>query len=158
MGLDAHVRCTCIQEGKAKAHPFPHRLALDKTNEPVITGNPTLDELLLHDRWFYESCEHGGYILSERLGNIAMIAHVRDLVGNIETNLGLSFPILEGRVIYNGVHSGDYLTCNEAVQLGSEVDAILQSGASLDKPDKEFFTTTKRLCEASISTGNPIVF
>jgi hypothetical protein len=158
MTLDARVRCRCFQDGLAKPHPFPDRLALDKTNEPILTGDPTLDDLLVHDRWFSGSCEHGGYILSEYLGNIAMIAHVREFIGNVEQNHDLHFPILKEKVIYNGVHAGDYLSIDQAAQLMKEVDAVLQSGDVVKDIDKKFLAALRRLCDASITTTNPIVF
>jgi hypothetical protein len=158
MTLDARVRCTCIKERKAKPHPLPDRLAFDEINEPVLTGKPTLDDSLVHDRWFDESCEHGGYIVSEYLGNIAMIAHVRDLVGGLEREHGLSLPILKEKVIYNGVHAGDHLSLVRAVQLMKEVETVLQSGDVVEDIGKKFFAAVKRLCEASIRTRNPIVF
>ena len=80
MGLDAYLRCRCIQDGLAKPHPLPERLTLDETMEPVLTGDPSMDEWNAHDRWFAESCEHSGYLLSERLGDISMVAHLREFL------------------------------------------------------------------------------
>jgi hypothetical protein len=39
-----------------------------------------------------------------------------------------------------------------------EVEAVLQSGDVVEDIDKKFLAAVKRLCEASISTRNPIVF
>lgn len=77
MGLDAYVRCRCIQDGLATPHPFSEKLTLDDNAEPGIIGNSSSEESALHDRWFADSCEHGGYLLSERLGNIEMVSHIR---------------------------------------------------------------------------------
>jgi hypothetical protein len=39
-----------------------------------------------------------------------------------------------------------------------EVDTVLHSSDILAESEKEFFTNMKLLCEASIATGNPIMF
>jgi len=39
-----------------------------------------------------------------------------------------------------------------------EVDLVLASSDILTDGEKEFFQSMKRLCEASIATGNPIGF
>ena len=158
MSLDAYVRCTCIRDGKAKPHPFPERFILDETAEPVLTGDPSTDEWVAHDRWFAASCEHGGYLLSERLGNISMAAHLREFLRGLQGEPGPKFPVLLKKVVYDGTHSGDSLPIQESPALLREVDLVLGSSDILTKGEKEFFHSMKRLCEASIATGNPIVF
>lgn len=158
MGLDAHVRCRCIQDGRAKPHPFPERLIVDETANPVLTGEPSDEESTVHDRWLAESCEHAGYLVSERLGNISMIAHLREFLRALQGDPGPRFPILLAKVVYDGTHSGDWISSEKAAGLLQEVNTILHSGDILADSEKEFFASMKRLCEASIETGNPIVF
>jgi len=57
MSLDARVRCNCIQDRKAKPHPFPKRLGFDPTGEPMIGEGASAGE---HASWLEDSCEHGG--------------------------------------------------------------------------------------------------
>jgi hypothetical protein len=158
MGLDAHVRCRCIQDGLAKPHPFAKRLTLDENVEPVLPGDSTSDDWDLHENWFAESCEHGGYIVSERLGNISLIAHLREFVRHLQSSPAPRFPILLEHVIYDGTHTGDRLASIQAQTLLEEVNVVLQSSDILSAPEKEFFESVRRLCQASIKTGNPIVF
>jgi len=158
MGLDAYVRCTCIRDGRAKPHPFPDRLVFDEKAEPVLTGDPSTDEWTAHDRWFPESCEHGGYLVSERLGNISLAAHMREFLHGLEGDPGPRFPILLQKVVYDGTHCGDWISSEQAVKLLKEVDIVLHSSDILANSEKEFFSSMKRLCEASVATGNPIVF
>lgn len=158
MGLDAHVRCRCIQDGRAKPHPFAERLIVVETADPVLTGDPSLKESIAHDRWFMESCEHRGYLVSERLGNITRIAHLRKLIRALEGDPEPRFPMLSAKVVYDGTHSGDWISSGEAVELLQEVNIILHSRDILADAEKEFFASVKRLSEASINTGNPIVF
>jgi hypothetical protein len=158
MGLDAHVRCTCIRDGRAKPHPFPDKLTLDETAEPDLTGDPSPDEWTAHERWFAESCEHSGYLLTEHLGNISRTAHVREFLRSLQGDPGPRFPILLTKVVYDGTHSGDWISSEQAAELLQEVNTVLHSSDILAESEKEFFGNMKRLCEASIETGNPIVF
>jgi hypothetical protein len=158
MGLDAPVRCRCIQDGRAKPHPFPGRLILDETAEPLLSDDSSDEAWEVHDRWFAESCEHEGYLCVERLGNISLIAHVRDFLRCLEDEPGPRFPVLLKHVVYDGTHSGDWIAATTAVELLKEVDTVLHSSDILAASEKEFFGSMKRLCEASMASGNPIVF
>jgi hypothetical protein len=156
MGLDASVRCNCVKEGKAKPHPFPKSLRFDETDEPYLDSSASLDEWKMHDRWFDQSCEHKGYVLSVRLGNIDMVADVREKLRALR-RLGCTFPILLEHVVQNGVHSGDHIAANKSPQLLLEAEQVL-SEESLDSLQRHFIEQVKQLCVASIETGNPIVF
>jgi hypothetical protein len=158
MALDGHVRCTCIRDGRAKPHPFPDRLTFDETGEPVLAGDPSDDELEAHDRWCVESCEHGGYLLSLFLGNITRIGHLRSFLRGLEGKPKPRFPILLNKVIYDGTHSGDWIASEQAAELLKEVETVLHSRDILASSEVEFVENMKRLCEASIDTGNPIMF
>ena len=158
MSLDAYVRCTCIRDGKAKPHPLPGRLMWDEANAPSLSGDPTQKEWDLHDRWVQESCEHEGFLVSEFLGNITRAQHLRDFLRGLQGKPGPRFPVLLKKVIYDGTHTGDWIPVEESPALLQEVDTVLASKDILTPGEKEFFDSMKRLCEASIATGNPIVF
>ena len=56
-----------------------------------------------------------------------------------------------------------YLACGELIEaldylLEQTVDMDLNHGIELTEGEKEFFHSMKRLCEASVATGNPIMF
>jgi hypothetical protein len=142
----------------AKAHPFPERLILDDAAEPDLNGDSSDEEWLMHDRWFANSCEHAGYLISERLGNISMVAHIRELARHLQRSPGSKFPVLLERVIYSGSHTGDWLPNSQAAPLLEEVKIVLHSADVLSDTEREFFEALRRLCEASIATGNPIMF
>jgi hypothetical protein len=158
MGLDGQVRCRCIQDGLAKPHPFPERLTLDEALEPVLTGKPTLEEWLVHEGWFKESCPHSGYLAEQRLGNISAIAHIRELLSSVRGQHTWHFPILQSRVVHSGSQSGDYLSSDKSAGLLNEVEEAEKFNDSWDACDREFFASVRRLCEASIERRNPIVF
>ena len=158
MSLDGFVRCTCIRDGKAKPHPFPDRLTLDESGEPILSGDPSDDEWEAHDQWVQESCEHEGILVSEFLGNITRAQHVREFLRGLQGDPGPKFSILLKKVVYDGTHTGDWIPIKESPALLKEVNTVLHSSDILADSEKEFFTNMKLLCEASIATGNPIMF
>ena len=44
MSLGAFLRCTCISHGRAKPQPFPERLAMDVSESPALTRDPSEQE------------------------------------------------------------------------------------------------------------------
>jgi hypothetical protein len=158
MSLDAFVRCTCIRDGKAKPHPLPDRLTFDEAGEPTLTGDPSEDEWEAHDHWLGESCEHEGYLVSEALGNITRVGNLRSFLRHLQGKPGPRFPMLLTKVLYDGTHTGDWISSEHAEKLLKEVNTVLHSSDILADSEKEFFSSMKRLCEASITTGNPIMF
>ena len=155
MGLDASVHCNCIKEGKARPHPFPELLACDETGEPTLRGDSgiNLKLWLKHDEWYRDSCPHGGYLAQKHLGNMASVAYVR---GFLENHSPGSFPLLLERVVYSGVHSGDCVAAGDVPLLLSEARRV--QGLTSDPLILQFTNDLVELAEASIATGNPIVF
>jgi hypothetical protein len=158
MSLDAFVRCNCVRGGKAKPHPFADRLIFDERGEPSLSGDVSEKDWERHDRWLGESCEHNGFVVGESLGNITLANHLRDFLRGLQGDPAPRFPLLLKKVVYDGTHTGDWIGSKEAVRLLQEVDTVLHSSDILSEAEKGFFTSMKRLCEASIATGNPIVF
>ena len=74
----------------------------------------------------------------------------------LENNSPSDFPILLEHVVHDGVHTGDSITARDVPQLISETRK-LQRLAS-DPLILEFANNILELAEASIATGNPIVF
>jgi hypothetical protein len=159
MSLDGYVRCSCIRDGKVKVpHPFPDRFVLDESSAPLLSGHPTDKEWEAHEEWVQESCEHQGFLASEFLGNITRVKNVRDFLKGLQGSPGPKFPILLKKVVYDGTHTGDWLPAKQTPGLIKEVDLVLGSKDILTEGEREFFESMKRLCEASLATGNPIVF
>ena len=158
MSLDAFVRCTCIRDGKAKPHPFPKRLKFDESGEPILSGDPSQEEWDAHDRWLSNSCEHEGFLLAMFLGNITRVKNLRSFLRALQGSPGPRFPILLEKVLYDGTHTGDWIPVKKSPALLKEVNTVLHSSDILSESEKEFFGNMKQLCEASIATGNPIMF
>jgi hypothetical protein len=158
MALDAFVRCACIKEGKAKPHPFPDRLIFHESGEPILSGEPSEEEWEAHDQWLGESCEHEGCLVSVFLGNITRVKNLRSFLRALQGKPGPRFPILLEDVLYDGTHTGDWIPVKKSPALLREVETVLHSRDILADSEKEFFDNMKQLCEASIQTGNPIMF
>jgi hypothetical protein len=158
MALDAFVRCACIKEGKAKPHPFPDRLIFHESGEPILKGDPSEEEWEAHDQWLGESCEHEGCLVSVFLGNITRVKNLRSFLRALQGKPGPRFPILLEDVLYDGTHTGDWIAAKQSPKLLKEVETVLHSRDILADSEKEFFDNMKQLCEASIQTGNPIMF
>jgi len=159
MSLDGYVRCTCIRDGKAKKpHPFPANFMWDESGAPSLKGDPTDEEWEAHDQWVQEACEHQGLLVSEFLGNITRVKNVRDFLKGLQGEPGPKFPVLLKKVVYDGTHTGDWLPIKHSPALLKEVDLVLGSKDILTPGEREFFESMKRLCDASIATGNPIGF
>jgi hypothetical protein len=71
---------------------------------------------------------------------------------------GPRFPILLEKVLYDGTHTGDWIPAKKTPALLREVETVLHSRDILADSEKEFFDNMKQLCEASLNTGNPIMF
>jgi hypothetical protein len=155
MGLDAWVRCNCIKEGNAPPHPFPELLAFDETGEPILRGDGDIDLKLWrkHDKWYRDSCPHSGYLIEKRLGNVTAITYVR---GFLENNSSHGFQLLLERVAHSGSHSGDWVAASDMPQLLTETRRLQR--VANDPIVLQFANDVVELAEASIATGNPIVF
>jgi len=81
------------------------------------------------------------------------LAHVREF---LERNSPNSFPLFLGRVVYDGTHTGDSITAGDVPQLLVETQRL--QGMTSDLLILQFTSDITELAEASISTGNPIVF
>jgi hypothetical protein len=164
MTLDAGVRCRCIEEGKAKPHPYPDLLVLDPVDGPILKPSATEEQWEAHEEWLNDPkiCKHGLYIVGEFLGNVVLAENMRKALRKIEKETDAIFPILLDEVVVNGTHTGDVVESIDARRLLDEVESAEQMFPK-HVPDatpfmKEFLKKMRRLAEASIATGNPIQF
>ena len=167
MGLDAHVRCNCAKEGKTNPFPFPGRLAFEESGEPYLLrtdadskdgiASTDMDELRVFDKWEYnQGCEHERFLVDLFIGNISYVGHIREWINTESANTRRTFPILAEKVVYSGSHGGDWVTSSEARALLEELEIL--SPRTQDEDHKSFIQKMQQLCEASLATGNPIVF
>ena len=121
MGLDACVYCDCLEKGRL-GKPLPNDvtlkieadgcLSLERNGETIWEDGPD---------WNDFTCEHERrQLIHHRLGNIALVALLR-----WELNReAFVYPILLGKVVYNGIHAGDYLRLDQIPQLQVELQRL----------------------------------
>jgi hypothetical protein len=156
MGLNIHVRCTCMRDGRAAPHPIPELLRFDENGDPYLDWEhgATESQWTLHQQWAKNGCPHeDGYLVFKHLGNISSIAHVREHLKRLAHS---HFPLLIEKVVYSGTHGGDSIQAGEAELLLREARFLIEGTSDLDV--KTFASDMIELTEASVATGNPIVF
>lgn len=159
MGLDACVYCNCFETGKLRQQPpLPDRVfVMDDGSLDYRCDD--LEQTMLFDRWLLEeACEHrNGWLLLHHLGNMSLIAFVRDQLHRQAER----FPILLEKVVYSGIHGGDWLAFGEVVQLEKEVSQ-LQTFVVDDPKEQhwidEFRDKLVELIDAAKSVRKPISF
>lgn len=163
MSLNAVVYCDCIEKGRLKIpHPRPDLLFIDEMGAPDISSTDPLD-MEAHDRWeSLRPCQHKNFWLIERwLGNVSLIGTIRSLLKQYSSDPAHEYPELWSKVIYDGSHSGDFLSTDDVRQLSAEVvrlngmDHILASGTT---SLVELLRKLEELIQASLSVNKPISF
>ena len=165
MGLDACVYCDCVEKGRLKVPP-PHAESL--YIEP--DGSPELnsDDIALgieFDVWRNSNpcCHEQLCLLHYRLGNMSGIDRIRRIVQHISAQPEQDFFLLWTRVIYSSIHAGDFLTAEEAVSLGAELQRLrsVDVGPYAGKYGDyfgQFLAMLEELVEVSRLVGKPISF
>jgi len=161
MSLDAVVFCDCFEKGRVRTRPpQPELVYIDETTGQVLLrwDAPGADQHRFYD-WLASACEHGpmGELVSHRLGNVALIAFLRELFSKTPGH----FSILLSKVVYNGVHGGDRLDLQDVERLATEM-ASMHALHCLDANEEEvlrrFEAQMLDLIRAVRSVGRPIVF
>jgi hypothetical protein len=158
MGLDATVYCRCFEQGRLGNPPLPE-WGVGVSEEGFRT--PSTDDLELEaafDAWNQHACEHeDGVAMHHWLGNIARIDHLRETLEAHASRL----PVVTGKVISNGIHSGDWLSPADVDHLAQEV-AVL---AGLEFSDRrtedvvrDFEVKLRELIACARRFSRPIVF
>jgi hypothetical protein len=161
LSLDAYVRCRCVQEGRAKPHPFPNLLIVDPLEGPQLREEATDEQWEKHDKWLAKACEHEGFAAEEFLGNVWLIQKIRNCLGKLQKASGRKFPMLLDKVVYDGTHTGDVIEALDVPNLLTEVEAAekLASRCGEHAPRLgEFLKKMHRLGMASLAARNPIQF
>ena len=162
MGLDAMVYCDCFERGSLRIPPpDPQLLAVGLDGAP----SPTLPEDL--DAYFaweaMRPCPHDRFVLlHHRLGNMGTVGWMRSSLKRIASDPEEEFPVFWGKVIYSGIHSGDWLGPPKVDALRVELDRLLPAPLSWPEDDRfffsEFVTKLQGLVYAALWVNKPIVF
>ncbi|MBS1793546.1 MAG: hypothetical protein JSS81_06810 [Acidobacteria bacterium] len=159
MGLDACVYCDCFETGRLNERPpFIETIfvcpdgALDCRSEDLHTQ-------LAFDRWLRDrACAHeNGVLIHRRIGNMALVSLLRRELSRAAAN----FPMILEKIVYNGIHAGDFLSLDDVRSLQSELDDLRDFVCSGER-EREFLDDFRRqlaeLTAASLRFGKPISF
>ena len=159
MSLEATVYCDCYERGRMRTPPQPEFVLLEENGGLTLDcDQPGVDQEAFN-RWRATACEHGqwGELVWHRLGNITLITFLRELLSTQPQR----FPILLSKVLYNGVHCGDFLTSAEVGLLAIEVERLKEIHAVQESDEpfvRHFELQMRELAEAAQSVGKPIAF
>jgi len=165
MGLDACVYCDCVEKGNLRTPPpYAGLVFVEEDGCPELHSD-NIEYSIEFDQWRYRNpCVHNDLcLLHHRLGNMSAISRIRWVVQQITPEPETAFPLLWSRVIYNGTHAGDFLTPEEAITLGEEIQRLLASDLKTHTAEhKNFFNAflqmLAELVEASRLVNKPISF
>jgi hypothetical protein len=158
MSLDATVHCDCFERGRLRSLPLPQWDVHVSDTGGRWAHTASLDEDLAFDQWNITACEHeDGVFLHHYLGNIERVRLVREGIFPYRDRL----PIILGRIVYNGIHTGDLLTVEEVVVLRPELDVLagIQPADERQRRCVRYFENQlKDLVAASLRLRKPISF
>ena len=160
MSLTGTVYCDCVEHNRLRIpHPLPELLFIDDSGYPDIRS-ANFEQEVLHDKWEAQNpCLHTDFRLVEYwLGNVAAIGQIRDRIEKLSESTATPYSILSSKVIYNGSHSGDFLTPDEVVQLRDELCSLQKVNSLKDAQFNEFMQKLQDLINKSMSVGKPIAF
>ena len=156
MGLHATVFCNCYELGRLRTQPpHPESVYIDEDGDLCCRNRLQVNEF---DQWRQNACEHEwGRANHHYIGNIALVAFLRKkLGGSVET-----FPLILNKVIYNGIHGGDYIQVDEVEKIQCEV-INLRTVHSENHDDenllRRFEVQMSELVACSLEMKKPIVF
>lgn len=159
MGLDAKVFCNCFATGRLKELP-PEPVSVYVCSDGSLDcKSEDLEVLLEFDAWLHDrACEHeDGVLLHHRIGNIALVRLLRE---ELEREAA-RFPFLLEKVLYNGVHAGDYLSLDIVLKVQSEAEELTEFAASDERNQgfvEEFRKQMQGLVDAALSVRKPVSF
>jgi len=83
VGLDATVYCDCFEKGRIRMQPpQPEMVYIEPSGQLSLKWDePGADQHRIYN-WLAACCDHGPYgqLVSHRLGNVALIAFLRELL------------------------------------------------------------------------------
>jgi hypothetical protein len=168
MGLDAVLYCDCVETNRlAIPHPYPRLLYVGRNGAPEIRSKDKV-KIDQHYDWLDRPpCKHDQMMLDGcSLGNSFYVLRLRDIVASFAAKHGQALPVLLKGVLYNGTHTGDYLTVNDVGKLSCELDSLKgarfsRTGLVLAEDAREISKTMRalrRLVKKALMVNKPIAF
>jgi hypothetical protein len=167
MGLDAVVFCDCVEKKRLKVpHPYPRKVFIEANGSPEIRSEDSA-EIERHDQWMeLPPCKHESVMMDGcEVGNVWYVNRVYDaLVAVLKPPLPRC-PVLLGKVLYDGTHTGDHLTRGQVQKLASELQQLKKvdlkrAGLAEDdrKAVKDVIAKLTRLTKTAQRIDKPIAF
>ena len=158
MGLDAYVYCDCFEQNRLHSAPNQQWQVSVADDGSRITESDELEDQLAFDQWNTSACDHeDGIRMSERIGNISLVATLRTLL-EAEAH---PLPVLLENVLYRGSHCGDWLTIQQVKALEQELNiaSLIRCPDPVEDPYlQNFIQTLQRLLSCSLKLHKPIAF
>jgi hypothetical protein len=168
MGLDAVIFCDCVERKRLRVpHPYPRLLYIRSNGSPEIRSKDPA-KVGEHDEWMeLPPCAHGSMMIDGcDLGSIGLVDQVHDaLQAALKPSLPRC-PVLLGKVLYDGGHTGDHLTVAQVGKLAAELQRVknldLKKVVGVSSNDLKLvipvITKLDRLVKTSRRIGKPIAF
>jgi hypothetical protein len=159
MGLEAVVYCNCYETGRHKTPPPPGIEIIISADGSIQCAHETIESAIALDaRTHKRACDHEDCTLVHHyIGNLALVASLR---GTLE-QCAERFPIILSKVVYNGIHAGDYLSLEDVRAVQQELKS-LPSIACGNGEDQEYLDTFREqmteLVESALALQKPIAF
>jgi hypothetical protein len=119
MSLDARVYCDCLEMGRIV---LPKNVVIRVESDGYPTVLQDEEEIWEgHPEWHLFECPHERHLLCQHhLGNIALVGFLRAELMPFKSE----YPLLCEKVIYNGIHGGDWLGRSTFPQLAVELEKL----------------------------------
>lgn len=159
MSLAACVYCDCFERGRLRTPPPQSQHVFVAADGSLDTDATDLDAQLLFDQWcFGAACEHEyGVLLDHAIGNISLVAILREELSRHPD----TFPILLHKILYDGIHCGDFLTLDDVSCLQRELEILAWLPTQRQENDdylRDFHRKMSELVRTSLDIRKPIVF
>lgn len=158
MGLDATVYCDCFERGSLRSQPDPAWRVYVDSNGKRECGSQDIDHCLAFDKWDRSACDHEyGVLVSHYIGNMALVAFYRHVLSQ-QADV---FPLLLAKVLYSGIHCGDFLPPADVMAIRDEVKRLRKVHVQAPRDEdflRDFENQLRDLVDCAIRFGKPISF
>ena len=159
MGLNARVYCDCYERGLLRQSPPQPELIFVDSDGSLFCSNDQIELRLEFDDWLTKNtCAHEDRVSTHHyLGNIVHVQFLRERLSAYKND----FPLILTKVIYNGVHCGDFISLEKIQALREEILglSVVHSGnAQEEEILRDFERQMNDLIDAAIQHKKPIAF
>ncbi len=141
----------------------PENLEVEGKVREHLTRDPVTGEYDVELGWERKGLTDSLLAADEHVGNLFTVGETRLAV---EEHCRDDAPILLQKVLYSGIHTGDFIPREkvsdlhqEVIQVADRLEELHQQGTELKMVSARYsLGAIKRLCEAAIAQNNAIAF